>query len=241
MANHLRQTTNRRSDRWLVGLIVALVIVIIVTLTIFFTSRQSNNGQAVVHHNPSVVSSAEAQATPTPSKATPAPLAAVTPSPVVIKKPALPDLKGEASSSDTRLVIPSIGFNEPLEPTAIQYDQAGNPVLSNDVKVHLATNLSPKNCDVTGGDYIMGHSTVYTEVWGFTPFNLFKMLTPSNVGQVFSIGAHRYEIVTVIIQPKDALKTTEEFWCQPPGNVSIVTCYTQEEDGDNVIIIGRPV
>jgi hypothetical protein len=151
------------------------------------------------------------------------------------------DLKREVTKGDVHFVFPDIDFDQVLVPLEVTYDQSGQTILPKDVRAYLGTNLSPKNCDVSGGDFIFGHTSIYTDYWGVVPFNAFKQLAPGSSGQHFSIGSHQYVATQVIVQPKSQLTTTKEFWCQPPGNVSIVSCYTQEEDGENIIVIGRPV
>jgi hypothetical protein len=162
-------------------------------------------------------------------------------SPTPVAKPPTPDLKKEVTGGDVHFIFPDIGFNQVLVPLEVSYDQAGQTILPKDVRAYLGTNLSPKNCDVSGGDFIFGHTSIYTDYWGVVPFNAFKELPPGSSGQHFSIGSHQYVATRVIVQPKSQLTTTKEFWCQPAGNVSIVSCYTQDEDGENIIVIGRPV
>jgi hypothetical protein len=222
----------------IVGIIV-MIAVFITALIVYFTPSHPTQATA---QTPVTV---EATPTETPSAPTLAPVESLPsisiPPTVPAPQPAAVSLKDEVVNGEARMVFPKIGFNELLTPVEITYDQAGQPILPKDVKPYLATNLSSKNCDVSGGDIIMGHSSIYVDYWGAVPLNAFKTLSPRDIGQMFTIGTHRYEASSIIIQPKAHLVTTKEFWCQPTGNVSIVTCYTQDEDGDNVIVIGRPV
>lgn len=240
MARHSTRITQRRGYRRVLSVGIVVIMIAFVVLIIHFNPTPFQQAATAV---PSPLTVAE---TPLPDVATSSPKTDVAPpSPITSPTPTTTlqalDLKQEVGEGDVHFMFPDIGFNQVLVPLEVNYDQSGQTILPKDVRAYLGTNLSPKNCDVSGGEFIFGHTSIYTDYWGVVPFNAFKELPPGSSGQHFSIGAHQYVVTRVIVQPKSQLTTTKEFWCQPKGNVSIVSCYTQEEDGENIIVIGRPV
>lgn len=240
MARHSTRIANLARDQLVLGGIAVMIIAAVIVLAIHFSSSVLQPATIAVS-TPTQTPTATPKQTTTPTPvATQVPLVVpTTPTPSVASTPPLPNLKAEVGNGGVNFVFPSIGFNQPLVPLEVTYDQTGQAILPQDVRAYLATNLSPRNCEISGGDFIFGHTSIYTDYWGFVPFNAFKTLSPGSSGQQFSIGSHRYEAQQIIVQPKAQLTTTKEFWCQPAGNVSIVSCYTQEESGDNIIVIGR--
>ncbi|MHA7262689.1 class F sortase [Arthrobacter sp. TMN-37] len=167
--------------------------------------------------------------TPSPTTAPAAPSAAPT------KAPA-----GPAAAAPTHLTVEAAGIDVavlPLRPSAAELENQSIVPPFTDDGYWLASYGMPG----TGSNnttYITGHSWEGREA----PFDRFS--THTEVGDTVSVttktGTLRYIVDAITTHDKDTLKTSD-IWNVVPNRLVIISCYTEDPWGKNVVVTATPV
>ncbi|MBP1234376.1 hypothetical protein JOE40_004019 [Arthrobacter sp. PvP102] len=162
-----------------------------------------------------------------------APAAAAQPPPQAI--PSYPP-----AAAPTRIVYPAAGLDvtiHPLTPTPEELDsQAIVPPIT--VDGYWVTNFGMPGAGSTNTTYILGHSWEGRDA----PFN--RLSAASVPGDIFeastATGTMRYRVESVDTYVKSSLKDSP-IWTGVPNRLVLISCYTEDPWGKNVVVVASPV
>ncbi|TDK28247.1 class F sortase [Arthrobacter crusticola] len=175
---------------------------------------------------------------------TPSPAPSVTSAPASPSAaPAAPPAKaaaGPAAAAPTHITVEAAGIDVavlPLQPTAAEVaSQSIVPPFTDD-GYWLASYGTPGAGSVNT-TYITGHSWEGREA----PFDRFS--TSTEVGDTVTVttktGTLRYTVDSITTHDKDTLKTSD-IWNITPNRLVIISCYTEDPWGKNVVVTASPV
>lgn len=214
-----------RAARWL-----ALPLVAAVGLTIAVTVGQQDSAGAP----PSSSTTISAVATPSATPSTPVPGTAEA-APSTTPPPAV----GPAAAQPTGLTFPAAGIDMAVLPLALTdadlASQSLVPPLTIDAYWLTAYGVPGAGSDNT--TYIAGHSWDGRDA----PFN--RLSDETLVGQEFTLstetGDITYVVDGVVTHDKDTLKDSE-IWNIVPNRVVLISCYTEDPWGKNVVVTAMP-
>ncbi|MBG6215625.1 hypothetical protein IWX75_000062 [Arthrobacter sp. CAN_A6] len=248
--------TFRRRGYFLVASIAAILVLLMIILVPQLITRSSaaGNDPAAVpdstHSATSLKPSATPPASAEPSEPTepsasalPSP-AAVPPSGPVIPAPGdaqqIPDtVAAPAAAAPTRITVPAAGIDVavlPLRPTGADIaSQSIVPPFTDDG--YWLTSYGIPGDGSTNTTYITGHSWEGREA----PFDRFS--TDTGAGDIITItteaGTLDYVVDSITTHDKDSLKTSE-IWDIVPNRLVIISCYTEDPWGKNVVVTASP-
>jgi hypothetical protein len=181
--------------------------------------------------------------TSTPPPASPVTSAPASPSTAPAAPPKAPPVKapaGPAAAAPTHIKVEAAGIDVavlPLQPTAADVaSQSIVPPFTDD-GYWLASYGTPGAGSVNT-TYITGHSWEGREA----PFDRFS--THTDVGDTVTVttktGTLRYTVDSITTHDKDTLKTSD-IWNIVPNRLVIISCYTEDPWGKNVVVTASPV
>ncbi|ALU40734.1 peptidase C60 [Kocuria flava] len=179
---------------------------------------------------------ADGDAAPAPQvSATRDPEAAGTPGPA----PGGQDPDAPAAAPPVRLAVPDAGLDVPVDPlTPTEQDLASRSLVP--PKTPDGYWLTPYGAPGQGSKnttYIAGHSFDGRDA----PFN--ALSDPSLVGSEVEVqtetGTVAFEIDSVVTHDKNTLKDSD-IWQIVPGRLVIISCYTEDIWGKNVVLTASP-
>ncbi|MFE7630811.1 class F sortase [Kocuria sp. NPDC057446] len=144
-----------------------------------------------------------------------------------------------SAASPVRLSIDSVGFDAdvlPYDPT--EEDLAGGSLVP--PQTYSGYRLTPYGMPGAGSTnttYIAGHSHDEVQL----PFN--RLSNPALVGEELEVetvdGVLDYVVDSVTTYEKDTLKDSE-IWRVVPNRIVLISCYTQDAVGKNVVVTASP-
>lgn len=144
-----------------------------------------------------------------------------------------------AAASPVRLSIDSVGFDAdvlPYDPTDEDLE-GGSLVPPQTYSGYRLTPYGMPGEGSTNTTYIAGHSYDKVEL----PFN--KLSDPTLVGAELEVetvdGTLHYVVDSVTTYEKDTLKDSE-IWRIVPNRIVLISCYTQDAVGKNVVVTASP-
>ncbi|MEX5298891.1 class F sortase [Kocuria sp. CPCC 205292] len=144
-----------------------------------------------------------------------------------------------AAASPLRLSIDAVGFDAdvlPYDPTDEDLSD-GSLVPPQTYSGYRLTPYGMPGAGSTNTTYIAGHSFEKIEL----PFN--KLSDPSLVGKELEVetvdGTLDYVVDSVTTYEKDTLKDSE-IWRVVPNRIVLISCYTQDAVGKNVVVTASP-
>lgn len=152
--------------------------------------------------------------------------------------PSLPNYPPAAAP--TRIVYPAAGLDvtiHPLTPTPEELEsQAIVPPIT--VDGYWVSSLGMPGAGSTNTTYILGHSWEDRDA----PFN--RLSAASAPGDVFeattATGTMRYRVDSVDTYLKSSLKDSP-IWTGFPNRLVLISCYTEDPWGKNVVVVASPV
>jgi hypothetical protein len=181
----------------------------------------------------------KATATATPPPPSSAPPAT---SPAPVKTPAAAPKKapaGPAAAAPTRITVEAAGIDVavlPLTPTGADVEsQSIVPPFTDDG--YWLTSYGAPGAGSANTTYITGHSWEGREA----PFDRFS--TDTEVGDRITVatetGTLSYTVDAITTHDKDTLKTSD-IWNIVPNRLVIISCYTEDPWGKNVVVTATP-
>jgi hypothetical protein len=158
--------------------------------------------------------------------------------PAAQQPPSLPNYPPAAAP--TRIVYPAAGLDvtiHPLTPTPEELEsQAIVPPIT--VDGYWVSSLGMPGAGSTNTTYILGHSWEDRDA----PFN--RLSAASAPGDVFEAitasGTMRYRVDSVDTYLKSSLKDSP-IWTGFPNRLVLISCYTEDPWGKNVVVVASPV
>ncbi|KLU08154.1 class F sortase [Kocuria sp. SM24M-10] len=188
----------------------------------------------------STAPTASVSPSPAPSRAAPA----VTPSPAATPPAATPPAPEPApvqpaASAPVHLTVPAADIDQPILPLAPTTAELANqsivPPMTMDA--YWLTTYGTPGAGSTNTTYITGHSWEGTEA----PFD--RLSTHLNPGDTITLdtqtGAINYTVDAVTTHDKNTLKNSD-IWRITPQRLVIISCYTHDPWGKNVVITATP-
>ncbi|MBT1003224.1 class F sortase [Paenarthrobacter sp. DKR-5] len=162
----------------------------------------------------------------------------ITPTPSA-KRPAPPPAAPMAAAP-RRLIYPAAGVDLPLNALTPSPDQLAaqylQPPITKDA--YWLTNYGEPGRGSTDTTYIIGHSWIDQDA----PFN--HLTSRGRVGDIFTVvtvtGALRYRVESIHTYTKATLKDSPA-WDQLPGRVVLISCYTEDPEGRNIVLTAAPL
>ncbi len=218
------RSRRRRALILLLASVAALVLVLLV-LVPQLQSGSSAAGNDSPRSTPSPAPSATS-APPSPSAA---------PATAPAKAPA-----GPAAAAPTHIAVEAAGIDVavlPLQPTAAEVaSQSIVPPFTDDG--YWLSSYGAPGAGSVNTTYITGHSWEGREA----PFDRFS--THTEVGDTVTVttktGTLRYTVDSITTHDKDTLKTSD-IWNIVPNRLVIISCYTEDPWGKNVVVTASPV
>ena len=181
------------------------------------------------------------EAAPTESVAsTAAPRSPSSPSPsaVAVAVPP-PAAQGPAASIPQRITYPAAGIDvavHPLEPSA--GDTEGRSIVPPEtLDGYWLTPFGTPGAGSTNTTYVIGHSWDGLDA----PFN--HLSSDAAPGDVFTVatetGVLRYAVDSVTTYTKSTLKDSP-VWDIVPNRLVLISCYTEDPWGKNVVVVATP-
>ncbi|WP_159618471.1 class F sortase [Arthrobacter zhaoguopingii] len=227
-SGHPQQGRRRRTLVALLGAAAALVLVLLVLLP------QLQQGSSAAGDD---------RPTSTPTPAPSATSAPASPSAAPVTPPAKAPPKapaGPAAAAPTHIQVEAAGIDVavlPLQPTAAEVASQSIVPPFTDEGYWLSSYGTPGAGSVNT-TYITGHSWEGREA----PFDRFS--THTEVGDKVSVttktGTLRYTVDSITTHDKDTLKTSD-IWNIVPNRLVIISCYTEDPWGKNVVVTASPV
>ena len=224
-----RQRGSRRRRTYLLLLSVAAALVL--AMLVLVPQLQSGSS-AAENDGPPATPAATAPATAAP--ATPS-APATAPAAVPAKAPA-----GPTAAAPTRITVKAAGIDVPvlpLTPTGAEVEnQSIVPPFTDDG--YWLTPYGMPGAGSANTTYITGHSWEGREA----PFDRFS--TDTEVGDTITVatksGTLDYRVDAITTHDKDTLKTSD-IWNIVPNRLVIISCYTEDPWGKNVVVTASPV
>ncbi|MBG6219073.1 hypothetical protein IWX75_003564 [Arthrobacter sp. CAN_A6] len=179
-----------------------------------------------------------------PAESAPVPSAAVPSSEPVIPAPdaaqQTPDtVLAPVAAAPTRITVEAAGIDVsvlPLSPTGADIaSQSIVPPFTDDG--YWLTSYGTPGDGSTNTTYITGHSWEGREA----PFDRFS--TDTEAGDTITLatetGTMNYVVDSITTHDKDSLKTSE-IWNIVPNRLIIISCYTEDPWGKNVVVTASP-
>ncbi|MFJ6027320.1 class F sortase [Pseudarthrobacter sp. NPDC092424] len=166
-----------------------------------------------------------------PSAATPS---AGLPSPATVRKAA-----GPAAAAPTRVSIKAADFDVRVLPLTVSEDQFASGLLVPPLtlEAYWLTNYGVPGRGSVNTTYIAGHSLD----GGDAPFN--RLSDTGLVGKPVTVttakGVLGYVVDSVTTYDKNTLKDSD-IWSVAPNRVVLISCYTQDPWGKNVVLTASP-
>jgi hypothetical protein len=184
--------------------------------------------------------SSAAESSPPPSAAATAPAPAPTSAPASSAGPAETPPAGPAAAAPTRITVEAAGIDVavlPLQPTGAEIEsQSIVPPFTDDG--YWLTSYGMPGAGSNNTTYITGHSWEGREA----PFDRFS--TDTDVGDAVTVstgaGTLHYVVDSITTHDKDTLKTSD-IWNIVPNRLVIISCYTEDPWGKNVVVTASPV
>ncbi|MDQ0730708.1 hypothetical protein QFZ57_001502 [Arthrobacter sp. B1I2] len=148
--------------------------------------------------------------------------------------------QAESASPPARITYAAVGMDQavlPLSPTA-QETSLGSIVPPPTTDAYWLTPYGMPGAGSTNTTYIVGHS------WEglATPFN--EISTRAKTGDLLTVttaqGPLVFTIDKITTEYKDTLKDSA-IWDKVPGGLVLITCYTEDLWGTNIIIQASPI
>ncbi|MBT2512643.1 class F sortase [Arthrobacter sp. ISL-30] len=144
------------------------------------------------------------------------------------------------AAAPTRIVYPAAGFDvavHALNPSAEELEtQAIVPPITMDG--YWVSAFGMPGAGSTNTTYIIGHSWEGRDA----PFN--RLSSSSSPGDIFeattAAGTMRYRVDSVDTYQKATLKDSP-IWEATPNRIVLVSCYTEDPWGKNVVVVASPV
>lgn len=172
----------------------------------------------------------------TPAESAPAANPAVSSPPAVAEATSA----AEVASPPLHITYPAVGMDQdilPLSPTADE-DSTGSVVPPNTLDAYWLTPYGSPGLGSTNTTYIAGHSW---EDRG-TAFN--NISIQAKLGDQLMIttakGTLSYQVTAINTENKATLKDSG-IWAKVPGKVILITCYTADLRGTNMIVEASPL
>ena len=153
--------------------------------------------------------------------------------------PATPALVLPAAAEPVRIRYPSAGFDVPVHPLELDSaTQASQTIVPPETKDgYWLTAFGKPGQDSTNTTYVIGHSWDGAEA----PFN--QLSSASRVGDRFEVdtasGTMAYQVENVTTYVKSSLKDSP-IWDIVPNRLVLISCYTEDPWGKNVVITASP-
>ncbi len=219
-----RGSTRRRSYLLLLSVAAALVLAMLVLVP----QLQSGSSAAENDDGPG-----KATASAPATSAAPAP--GGTPAAAPEKAPA-----GPAAAAPARITVDAAGIDVPvlpLTPTGADLEsQSIVPPFTDDG--YWLTSYGSPGAGSANTTYITGHSWEGREA----PFDRFS--TDTEVGDEITVatktGTLKYVVDSITTHDKDTLKTSD-IWNIVPNRLVIISCYTEDPWGKNVVVTASPL
>ncbi|WP_294566353.1 class F sortase [uncultured Arthrobacter sp.] len=228
-SGHPQQGRSRRRGILvaLLGLAAALVLV----LSVILPQLQQGSSAA-----------GDDRPTSTPSPAPSVTSAPASPSAAPAAPPKAPPVKapaGPAAAAPTHIKVEAAGIDVavlPLQPTAADVaSQSIVPPFTDDG--YWLSSYGAPGAGSANTTYITGHSWEGREA----PFDRFS--THTEVGDTVTVttqtGTLRYTVDAITTHDKDTLKTSD-IWNIIPNRLVIISCYTEDPWGKNVVVTASP-
>lgn len=169
-----------------------------------------------------------------PPSAVPSPQPTGTPNAAAVQGPILP-----AASAPVRILYPAAAIDmavHPLEPDASEVaSRTIVPPIT--VDGYWLTPFGNPGADSGNTTYIIGHSWMDRDA----PFN--HLSTSATVGDKFDVttatGTIQYRVDSVTTYLKSSLKDSP-IWDMVPNRVVLISCYTDDPWGKNVVVSASP-
>lgn len=172
----------------------------------------------------------------TPAESAPAANPAVSSPPAVAEAASA----AEVASPPLHITYPAVGMDQdilPLSPTADE-DSTGSVVPPKTLDAYWLTPYGSPGPGSTNTTYIAGHSW---EDRG-TAFN--NISIQAKLGDQLMIttakGTLSYQVTAITTENKATLKDSA-IWAKVPGKVILITCYTADFRGTNIIVEASPL
>lgn len=156
------------------------------------------------------------------------------PAPATVRRAA-----GPAAAAPTNVSIEAAGFNVTVLPLTVSGDQfsAGLLVPPLTLEAYWLTNYGVPGRGSVNTTYIAGHSMD----GGDAPFN--RLSDTGLVGKPLTVttakGTLGYVVDSVTTYDKNTLKDSD-IWNVVPNRVVLISCYTQDPWGKNVVVTASP-
>lgn len=211
----------RKVPRLAIG---AVVVVLFLALVVFGVQLFAGAGQSPTATAPTAPASSSASETPSPAPKT------STPAPVAVLPPASPP---------RALIIESADINVPVLPlTPSEADLASQSLVPPEtLDGYWLTNYGTPGEGSENTVYITGHSWEGRE----SPFN--RLSSEVEVGDSVKLtteeGEIEYVVDSITTHNKDTLKDSD-IWNIVPNRLVLISCYTEDLWGKNVIVTAAP-
>ena len=162
--------------------------------------------------------------------------------PAATAPPALAEVASaaEVASPPLHITYPAVGMDQdilPLSPTADE-DSTGSVVPPSTLEAYWLTPYGSPGPGSTNTTYIAGHSWEDRS----TPFN--NISVQAKLGDQLTLttakGTLSYQVTAITTENKDTLKDSG-IWAKVPGQVILITCYTADLWGSNIIVEASPL
>ncbi|MBJ2122041.1 class F sortase [Arthrobacter sp. MSA 4-2] len=178
--------------------------------------------------------------TPSPAPSVTTAPASPSASPAVPPKAPPKTPAGPAAAAPTHIKVEAAGIDVavlPLQPTAAEVaSQSIVPPFTDDG--YWLSSYGTPGAGSINTTYITGHSWEGREA----PFDRFS--THTEVGDTVTVttktGTLRYTVDSITTHDKDTLKTSD-IWNIIPNRLVIISCYTEDPWGKNVVVTASPV
>ncbi|WP_344365424.1 class F sortase [Arthrobacter humicola] len=144
------------------------------------------------------------------------------------------------ASPPQRISYPGAGIDVsvlPLTPSAEEL-AAGSLVPPMTMDAYWLTAYGQPGSGSLNTTYIVGHSWQTAEA----PFN--RLSSRSAIGDELSVrtmtGTVKYKVQSVTTHDKDTLRTSDG-WNKVSGRLVLISCYTEDIRGKNVVVMAMPV
>jgi LPXTG-site transpeptidase (sortase) family protein len=146
----------------------------------------------------------------------------------------------EVPSPPLHINYPAVGMDQdvlPLSPTA-QEKSTDSIVPPTTLDAYWLTPYGSPGPGSINTTYIVGHSWEGRS----TAFN--NVTTHANVGDQLMLatakGTLSYAVTSITTENKDTLKDSR-IWAKVPGRLILITCYTEDLWGTNIIVEASPL
>lgn len=178
-----------------------------------------------------------------PNSADPIPVNVPLPDPVAaVQSVGEPSVDEKAANAEEPVSIsyPAIGMNQsvvPLSPSRTETD-TGSIVPPATTDAYWLAPFGVPGPTSTNTTYIIGHSWAGRS----SPFN--NISSAAKSGDIITLGtvhgAIQFRVDSVTTENKDTLRDSS-IWDIVPGRLVLITCFTEDLWGKNILVIGTPI